>query len=171
MQPTTPTLNTEPPQAGVGERDAKIAVAYMTMPENPTVTLSVLFERILAAGLRRNSIPVVLAVPFFRPVFTVAVLTVPREHRGAALESVKRTLTELNMLEESTIAVDRAGNSWFTVHGIGENGIKFEEAFMREEFLNKSLVAFEKHETDRRAIWAAAREEYERRARENGENP
>lgn len=165
MNQTTSTI--EPPKSGVGEGSAKIAVAILTFGEKASVLFCWTCWNVLVAGLRRNSVAVVESMPVYNENWIAAIITIPASQRAAAQASVKATLTELDLLAQSTIAMDRAGESWFTVHGVGVGGIRFEAGFLRPELLDASIAAMQKWNSDRQAIIEAL----QRSASEQGETP
>jgi hypothetical protein len=166
----SPTITTEPPQSSVGEETARIAAAVHTIPETATALFAWTYERTLAACLRRASIPIIQALPMVNQNVAAAIFVVPRSKRGAALEAIKQTLTELDLIGRATIALDRAGDSWFTVHGFGANGAGFENILSPEK-LAASIATFKKWNADCLVIFTAFLAEIERLAREQGESP
>jgi hypothetical protein len=167
----SPTFTTEPPQSSVGEETARVAVAVITIPETASALFAWTIKLALAASLRRNSIPIIQALPVVNQNFAVAIFVVPRSQRAAALEAIKHALAELELIGRATIALDRAGDSWFTVHGFGANGAAFENGFLRPDYLEASIATFKKWSADCLVIFTAVLKEAEQRSREQGENP
>ena len=171
MESSTPTSSLKLRKSDVGEGSAKIAVAVMTFGEKASVQFCWTCEKALLAGLRRGSVVIVESLPVYNEYFVVTIITIPTSQRADALASVKETLAELDLLLVSTIAMDRAGDGWFTVHGLGDGGIKFEAGFLRPEQLDASMAALRKWSNDRTAVLAALVADLERLAAAEGENP
>lgn len=156
MQVKIPSSNL--PKSSVGGKNAAIAVAVLTVPENCTLLFCNTVVSSLAAALRRNSVPVIREGAIMDNIFSVAVLDVPWQLRGQAVEAVKTALKEIELLDRATIATSTADDVWLTIHGIGEGDINFQKAFLRPELFAKTRAAMEQAVIDSTLLKARLRE-------------
>jgi hypothetical protein len=109
--------------------EVAIGYAVVLIPEGFTLPAHQILNNAVHAGLRRSGITAKRCGNFFDAMFLVGVVTVAKETHQAAIDSLKRTLEELELIQ-SAIAVFAAGGPWLTVHGLGAGGNDFGELFL-----------------------------------------
>jgi len=86
----------------------------------------------LEAGLKRSGVEVIWHGSYFNGLFFVAVFGVQWPARGAATESLRQTLSELELTERATIATETADQDWRTLLPLGDIALPFDKVFLKE---------------------------------------
>ena len=167
----SPIQTIEPPRSSVGEKNAALAVAILTTPENCTLIFCNTIVTMLAAALRRNSVPVIKEGALMDEIFSVAVLDVPWQLRGHALDVIKDALKEAELMDRATIAVSTAEDVWLTVYGIGEGSIDFQKVFLRPELFERMRATVENAKRISAALEETMRERLRQLKAQQAENP
>jgi hypothetical protein len=127
----TPTSNTIETPKKTANEPARIVVAVIWLQDGFTSSGHHILYNALLSGVRRKGVAVETFGAYFKSIFSVSSFALHPSAQAAALEAIKGTLQELDLLPLATIAIRTAEQIWLTIHGIGIGGMNFEKAFLQ----------------------------------------
>lgn len=102
----------------------------------------------LQAALHRNEVNIITEAGYYLPLHIVRVFTVSKASHARALQTLRDTLHELELLTVSAIAIFSPEGFWQTLQGPATGGPGFEFLFLRPEHFAQAEVEQQRIEVE-----------------------